>query len=29
VTARYAHVVDVAKKDPALSIPAKVDNKTA
>jgi hypothetical protein len=25
MTAKYAHVVDMAKKNPALFIPAKVD----
>jgi hypothetical protein len=29
MTAKYAHVVDMAKKNPALFIPAKVDKKTA
>ena len=29
MTAKYAHVVDMAKKNPALFIPARVDKKTA
>ena len=29
MTAKYAHVVDMAKKNPALFIPATVDKKTA
>ena len=29
MTAKYAHVVDMAKKKPALFIPATVDKKTA